>query len=103
MRQIILVDETNIEIPVSIWGKMAEEFNEQNNPVIAFKSVRVGDYYGKNVTMIMGSSMSINPDIEEAKRLRSWYDRDGRNLESRSLSLSAAPGGNFHQSNTHSC
>lgn len=101
-RELILVDESNVEIPVTIWGNLADEFNEQNNPVIAFKSVRVGNFYGKNLSMNMNSTMAINPDLEEAKRLRQWFDLEGKFLESTSLSLAAAPGGKSHKRTTKS-
>jgi replication factor A1 len=33
---------------LTLWGKTAAEFSpEQNNPIIAFKAVRVGEYNGE--------------------------------------------------------
>ena len=76
---------------LTLWGKHAEQYNATDQPVIAFKSVRVGDFGGKllcivslsfillnssssgrSLSMISSSLMAINPDIPEAHGLRGW-------------------------------
>jgi replication factor A1 len=37
---------------MTLWGKLAESFSNEDHPVVAFKGVRVGDFNGvcPNVT-----------------------------------------------------
>jgi replication factor A1 len=46
-RELTLVDESQYAVRLTLWGNHAETFNEQGEPVIAFKGVRVGDFQGK--------------------------------------------------------
>lgn len=41
-------------------------------PIVALKSVRVGDFNGKNLGSISSSTVSIDPDRPEAQQLRAW-------------------------------
>ncbi|KAH8917277.1 replication factor-a protein [Atractiella rhizophila] len=80
-RELTLVDRSGFQVRVTLWGRQAESFPEnvaEENPIIAFKSVRVGDFGGRSLSFGGGSSMSIDPDVVEAHSLRGWYDRDGR-------------------------
>lgn len=45
-RDITLADKSGSSVRLTIWGKQAETFQAENNPVIAFKGVRVGDFGG---------------------------------------------------------
>lgn len=46
-RDITLVDKSGSSVRMTVWGKQAETFQAENNPVIAFKGVRVGDFGGR--------------------------------------------------------
>lgn len=46
-RDLTIVDDSNFSCRLTLWGKQAESFNAHDHPVIAFKSVRVGDYGGR--------------------------------------------------------
>jgi len=47
-RELTLVDRTNSSIRLTLWGKQAETYEDDgNNPVIAFKGVRIGEFQGK--------------------------------------------------------
>jgi replication factor A1 len=41
-------------------------------PVVALKSVRVGDFNGKNLGSLGSSTVLVNPDRPEAQQLRAW-------------------------------
>jgi replication factor A1 len=62
---------------MTLWGKQAEDYNADDNVVIAFKGVKVGDFGGRSLSMYSSSTMSINPDIDECFALRGWYDSIG--------------------------
>jgi len=85
-RDITLVDKTNREISLTLWGKQAEDFNDDSQPVLALKGVRVSDFGGKSLSTGFSTSIQFNPDIREAHILRGWFDNEGINSESSSLS-----------------
>lgn len=93
-RELTLVDSSGMSVRLTLWGKQAENFStgEVENPVIAFKGVRVGDFGGRSLSMMSGSSMLIAPDINEAHALRGWYDETGTST-SFSAYTSAGGGG----------
>lgn len=45
-REITLVDRSEFSVRLTLWGKQAEEYHEEQHAVLAFKSVRVGDFGG---------------------------------------------------------
>ena len=47
--------------------------------MIAFKGVKVSDFGGRSLSLLSSGSMSVDPDIDEAHRLKGWYDANGRN------------------------
>ncbi|CAK5277292.1 unnamed protein product [Mycena citricolor] len=75
-RDVTLVDSTGFSVRMTLWGKQAEQF-EGSDQVIAFKSVKVGDYNGRSLSFFSSSSMQVNPDTPEAHALRGWYDNEG--------------------------
>ncbi|XP_035220738.1 replication protein A 70 kDa DNA-binding subunit-like [Stegodyphus dumicola] len=85
-RDIRLVDRSNKEVSLTLWGTDAEKFDGSMNPVVAVKGARVSDYNGRSLSVTMSSVLQINPDIKEAHMLKGWYDREGCNLELESIS-----------------
>ncbi|KOC64699.1 Replication protein A 70 kDa DNA-binding subunit [Habropoda laboriosa] len=80
-RDINIVDET-------------EEFDGNNNPVLAIKGARIGEFNGgKNLSTISATVLQIDPDIPAAHRLRGWFNTIGRNEEAKSLSKALGGGG----------
>jgi replication factor A1 len=45
---------------------------------VAFKGVKVSDFGGKSLSLLSSGTVSIDPDISEAHRLKGWYDSQGR-------------------------
>ncbi|OLY85024.1 Replication factor A protein 1 [Smittium mucronatum] len=60
-RELTVVDDSMYSVRLTLWGSQAENYGLNDNPVIAFTNVRVGDF----------------ADTPEAYRLRSWHDREG--------------------------
>ncbi|KAJ6490618.1 replication factor-A C terminal domain-containing protein [Mycena vitilis] len=77
-RELTLVDTSGFSVRMTLWGKQAEQFNSPE-AVIAFKSVKVGDYGGRSLSFFSSSTMALNPDIPAAHKLRGWYDESGKN------------------------
>ena len=93
------MDSTNYSVRLTIWGNTASSFDVLPESVIAFKGVKVSDFGGRSLSLLSSGSMSVDPDIDEAHRLKGWYDANGRNGEYASHagmagSMSAAGGRN---------
>ncbi len=71
-RELTLVDRSGVSIRMTLWGQQAEQYNEPEQAVIAFKGVRVGDFNGRSLSMVGSSVMTSNPDMPEAHVLRGW-------------------------------
>ncbi|CAG8444238.1 3605_t:CDS:1 [Ambispora leptoticha] len=85
-RELVLVDETFTSVRLALWGKLAEEFQVEDNSVIAIKKARVGDFQGRNLSMYANSHFQINPDIDEAKTLFRWFISHGNDENFQPLS-----------------
>jgi len=97
-RELTLVDNTGFNVRLTIWGKTAQNFEAQTESVIAFKGVKVSDFGGRSLSLLSSGSMSVDPDIEEAFKLKGWYDGSGRNEQFQShantMGTVGATGGN---------
>ncbi|KAG7448223.1 replication factor-a protein [Guyanagaster necrorhizus] len=93
-RELTLVDQSNYSVRLTLWGKQAEQYQHENEqPVIAFKGVKVGDFGGRSLSMVSSSMMSVNPDMEEAFSLRGWYDNEGKESTFQAHNRGSAAGG----------
>ncbi|KAM0735637.1 Replication protein A 70 kDa DNA-binding subunit [Formica fusca] len=73
-RDVNIMDDSGAMICVTLWEKQAENFNCSNNPILAIKGARVGEFNGgKNLSLINSSVLEKDPDISEAHNLRRWY------------------------------
>ncbi|KAK4613717.1 Replication factor A protein 1 [Fulvia fulva] len=77
-RELTLVDNTGYNVRLTVWGKTAETLDVQPESVVAFKGVKVSDFGGRSLSLLSSGSMTANPDIEEAYKLKGWYDGTGR-------------------------
>ncbi|XP_015606859.1 replication protein A 70 kDa DNA-binding subunit [Cephus cinctus] len=93
-RDVELVDESNLSVTLTLWGTQAIDFDGSNNPVLAIKGVRIGEFNGgKNLSLLGSSNMTIEPDLPEAHKLRGWYNTTGKMQETKSLSKVLGGGG----------
>lgn len=94
-RDVTLVDQSLSSITITLWDTQAEEFDASLQPVIAIKGSRIREFMGSKSLSLLGSTvMQINPDIEEAHRLRGWFDSLASNVEFNSLSARSEGGAN---------
>ena len=78
-RELTLVDNTGFNVRLTVWGKTAQAFEAEAESVVAFKGVKVSDFGGRSLSLLASGSMNVNPDIDEAHKLKGWYDGAGRN------------------------
>lgn len=77
-RELTLVDDSGYNVRLTIWGKSAESFDTPAESVVAFKGVKVSDFGGRSLSLLSSGSMTVDPDIEEAFKLKGWYNAAGR-------------------------
>uniref|UniRef100_A0A1J3D750 Replication protein A subunit n=1 Tax=Noccaea caerulescens TaxID=107243 RepID=A0A1J3D750_NOCCA len=96
-RDITLADESNKTVVVSLWNDLATGIGQElldmadMSPVIAIKSLKVGDFQGVSLSTISRSNVMINPESPEAKKLKSWYDSEGKVTSMSSIGSMMSP------------
>ncbi|KAI3964100.1 hypothetical protein MKW92_043380 [Papaver armeniacum] len=93
-RKLVLNDVTNETVEISLWGKfcdnegqvLQEMFTLELFPILAVKAVRLNDVNGKSVDTISSSQLFYNPDMPEARALRSWFDTGAKDIAAFSFS-----------------
>ncbi|XP_057963639.1 replication protein A 70 kDa DNA-binding subunit A-like [Malania oleifera] len=93
-RSLQLKDMSGRSVELTLWGSFcdAEGQRMQNMcdsgvfPVLAVKSGRVNDFNGKAVGTISTSQLFIEPDFPEAHKLREWFNSEGCNTPTVSIS-----------------
>ncbi|CAH1726764.1 replication protein A 70 kDa DNA-binding subunit-like [Aphis gossypii] len=86
-RDVTIVDQSLSSMTITLWDTQAEDFDGSLQPIIAIKGSRIREFMGSKSLSLLGSTvMQINPDIEEAHRLRGWYDSLPSNVEFNSIS-----------------
>ncbi len=78
-RELTLVDNTGYSVRLTIWGNTATTFDVMPESVVAFKGVKVSDFSGRSLSLLSSGSMTVDPDIDDAHKLKGWYDAQGRN------------------------
>jgi replication factor A1 len=93
-RELTVADSSGMSVRVTLWGKTAENFRtDEEQPIIAFKGVKVGDFGGRSLSMHSGSTMSLNLEIDEAFALKGWYEAEGNKSNFKSYSNAGMGGG----------
>ncbi|KAF4511929.1 hypothetical protein G6O67_001126 [Ophiocordyceps sinensis] len=77
-RELTLVDDTGYSVRITVWGKTASSFDANPESVVAFKGTKVSDFGGKSLSLLSSGTMTVDPDIPDAHRLKGWYDSAGR-------------------------
>ncbi|CAN1312163.1 Replication protein A 70 kDa DNA-binding subunit D [Linum perenne] len=83
-RDVTIVDESKKTVVVSLWNELATGAGQElldiaeQSPVVAIKALRVGDFQGVSLSTVGKSMLQVNPDTPESKKLRSWYESDGK-------------------------
>ncbi|GLT81135.1 hypothetical protein SLA2020_525380 [Shorea laevis] len=100
-RILNLKDTSGKSVELTLWGEfcnkegqlLQEMLDSGSYPVLAVKAGKVNDFSGKSIGTISSTQLFINPDFQEAHGLREWFDREGRNVASVSISKEIMPGG----------
>ncbi|KAM1789278.1 hypothetical protein ACFX11_039449 [Malus domestica] len=96
-RDITIADETKKTVVVSLWGELATGVGQElldiadQSPVVAIKSLKVGDFQGVSLSTLSRSTILVNPELPEAQKLRSWYDSEGKESSLASIGSGMSP------------
>ncbi|KAI8939062.1 hypothetical protein NX059_004901 [Plenodomus lindquistii] len=98
-RELTLADDSQTSVRLTIWGKTAESFEAPLESILAFKGVKVSDFGGRSLSLLSSGSMMIDPDIDEAHKLRGWFNAVGQNATfSTHNNLASSSGGSKNES-----
>ncbi|KAK1297102.1 hypothetical protein QJS10_CPB15g01423 [Acorus calamus] len=95
-RDITIADDSKKTVTVSLWNDLATTIGQElldmveTAPIVAIKSLKVGDFQGLSLSSISKTTVVLNPDIPEAKKLRSWYDSEGKETSMTSVGSTMA-------------
>lgn len=78
-RDVVLLDESNEVISISLWGQHASKLDDkdlENKCVLAFKGLKIKEWQGKKLESSNLTKIEVNPDLERAHILRSWWQEN---------------------------
>lgn len=78
-REITVTDDSKAEILLTLWGENAEKFDSEaiEGKVLAVRQVMVTDWNGKSLSCSFGSSIEVDPDLDDAKDLADVLSSSG--------------------------
>ncbi|SBT31149.1 replication protein A1, large subunit, putative [Plasmodium ovale wallikeri] len=82
-RDLVLIDESNETINVTLWGDHAlkvDEIDLRNNCIICFKHVKIGEWQGKKLESHPKTKIEINPEIDRSYILKNWWDNNKQSI-----------------------
>lgn len=83
-RDVIIVDKSAHEVSLTLWGNTARNFDGGNFPVLAVKGARVSDFNGVTLS---GGDLLTNPDMPQGHEVKGWWDNEGCNMSTQSLTV----------------
>lgn len=93
-RDLYLIDQSNNEICLALWGRDAEEFTSADgNPVIAIRAAKVTEFMGGKNISTSGGLFKINPEMPSAYKLKGWFDTRDNDAAITNLSARTGSGG----------
>ena len=60
-RDVTIVDESEAEIKLTLWGADASSFSALPASVLFIRNAKISDYNGKSLNASIGSSVQIDP------------------------------------------
>eukprot|EP00054_Salpingoeca_dolichothecata_P016813 m.99184 g.99184 ORF g.99184 m.99184 type:complete len:529 (+) comp22156_c0_seq1:804-2390(+) len=92
-RDVLLKGHDSHTIKLTLWGESAQDFEKaggKEGSIIALKSGRLSEFNGRTLSANTSSTVLINPDIPEARKLHEWYQREGKTSTETPLSVRGA-------------
>ncbi|KAK9684486.1 hypothetical protein RND81_10G213300 [Saponaria officinalis] len=99
-RDITIADESKKTVVVSLWNDHATTLGQElldmadKSPVVAIKALKVGDFQGVSLSAVSKSVIKVNPDLPESRKLKSWYESEGKEASMASVGAGLSPSSN---------
>lgn len=94
-RELLLADDSQTSVKLTVWGQQAQSFEAPVESILAFKGVKVSDFGGRSLSLLSSGTMTVDPDIDEAHKLRGWFNGVGHNATfATHQNMSSGAGGN---------
>ncbi|KAJ0786108.1 putative replication factor A protein [Helianthus annuus] len=96
-RDITIADDTKKTVVVSLWNVLATDLGQKlldmadESPVVAIKSLRVSDFQGVSLSTVNKSIIEVNPNSPDSKRLKSWFQSEGKETNMESIGSNLSP------------
>lgn len=91
-----VIDDSGVAISVTMWGEKAKAAPQlfADQPVVAFRRVRLSDYNGKSGSLTASGAAVVAPPLPETDVIQKWWTSGGGNTtQARSLSTMSGGGG----------
>ncbi|KAI3883590.1 hypothetical protein MKX03_016272, partial [Papaver bracteatum] len=79
-RDITIADDSNKTVVFSLWNDLSTTTGQElldvvdNNPIVAIKCLKVGDFQGVSLSSLGKSTVVVYPDVPKAENLKSWLE-----------------------------
>ncbi|KAK9669118.1 hypothetical protein RND81_13G110500 [Saponaria officinalis] len=99
-RDITIADESKKTVVISLWNEHATTLGQElldiadKSPVIAIKGLKVSDFQGVSLSAVSKSVIKVDPDLPESRKLKSWYDSEGKEAPMASVGAGLSPSSN---------
>ncbi|KAL9243304.1 hypothetical protein vseg_017206 [Gypsophila vaccaria] len=99
-RDITIADESKKTVVVSLWNDHATTLGQElldiadKSPVVAIKGLKVSDFQGVSLSVVSKSVIKVDPDLPESRKLKSWYDSEGKEAPMASVGAGLSPSSN---------
>ncbi|KAJ4950853.1 hypothetical protein NE237_027685 [Protea cynaroides] len=100
-RTLQLKDMSGRSCEITFWGNFCNAEGQRLQdmrdsgayPILAVKAGRINDFSGKSVGTIASTQLFIDPDFPEARKLKEWFLKEGKNTPSISISRETSGAG----------
>ena len=82
-RTITILDDSKASVSLILWGKKVDTLRqgeEKSGKILMVRGARRGYYGGIQLTVGRQTALTVNPTMDEANRLQTWYFRETGNL-----------------------
>lgn len=80
-RDLIIIDDSQREISLTIWEEAATDFAGGEGDVVAGRRLTISDFKGLRLTANVNSRLQLNPNSVRAQKLKAWYASAKENLQ----------------------
>ena len=72
-REVMIVDDSNGEISLTLWGKDAEDFKGVEGTVLVIKEAKVSEFNNRSLSVGFNYPALLDPEMDVTQKLKNWY------------------------------